>query len=585
MAKTQIQTQSTHSVSNAVVRNLDDKLSDFINVKDFGTYGTSAATDTANLQKALNAAGSAEKNLFVPAGTYLISDTLFIPAGVRVIGEGKYDYYDSSSRVNGTLFKTNGNGLSSKKKWTDITGSDAADDTPMFVALGNGVYLENVTLLRDATTITLDNPETYWTIGILYPCVKQCGFSGLQAFDFTDAAVYLDATWSNLNIFQTGLVPDGMTLEPNTGMNEFIGRDFLLNSKSDSTGFGIKIQGSTRNPDSFNAQDASSNPWIYGWGGASDVVFENGRVSNISVDGALKNAAKALQGIRFVNVDIRAGSRPTMLNLDRANRIEFVGGYGEASSTTLVKLTSNTGKISFFGGRYTDTNIAFNGSALGISLDSNASSFENISTNSNIRDILSIFDYDGNLANRAISWRGSTISSSSINFEEGGKLDDLTTGNLIIDGNTGHTGIRFMASHWRPRDAGADINNHVALGHGDFRFSLLYAGTATNVSSDRNLKQDIADLTAAEKKVAVACKGLLKKFRFKDAVATKGDAARIHFGIIAQDLEDAFKAEGLDASRYGMFCSDTWTDEQTGQQITRLGVRYSELLAFVISSI
>ena len=27
----------------------------------------------------------------------------------------------------------------------------------------------------------------------------------------------------------------------------------------------------------------------------------------------------------------------------------------------------------------------------------------------------------------------------------------------------------------------------------------------------------------------------------------KGDDARIHFGIIAQDLQDAFKAEGLDA--------------------------------------
>ena len=33
----------------------------------------------------------------------------------------------------------------------------------------------------------------------------------------------------------------------------------------------------------------------------------------------------------------------------------------------------------------------------------------------------------------------------------------------------------------------------------------------------------------------------------------KGDDARIHFGIIAQDLQDAFEAEGLDAGRYGMF--------------------------------
>ena len=64
----------------------------------------------------------------------------------------------------------------------------------------------------------------------------------------------------------------------------------------------------------------------------------------------------------------------------------------------------------------------------------------------------------------------------------------------------------------------------------------------------------------------------------------KSDKARIHFGIIAQDLEDAFKAEGLDASKYAMFCSDTWTDID-GKEQTRLGVRYSELLAFIISAI
>ena len=41
-------------------------------------------------------------------------------------------------------------------------------------------------------------------------------------------------------------------------------------------------------------------------------------------------------------------------------------------------------------------------------------------------------------------------------------------------------------------------------------------------------------------------------------MAAKGDEARIHFGIIAQDLEDAFTAEGLDAGRYGMFVKNTW---------------------------
>jgi hypothetical protein len=136
-------------------------------------------------------------------------------------------------------------------------------------------------------------------------------------------------------------------------------------------------------------------------------------------------------------------------------------------------------------------------------------------------------------------------------------------------------------------------------------------------------------MSEAETRVAVACKGLIRKFRWIDAVVEKGDDARIHFGIIAQDLQDAFAAEGLDAGRYAMFISSTWweadrvvpaveavdaTLDDEGNQITeavvavaehtaqthmmtleeapegatertRLGVRYPELLAFIIGAL
>ena len=151
------------------------------------------------------------------------------------------------------------------------------------------------------------------------------------------------------------------------------------------------------------------------------------------------------------------------------------------------------------------------------------------------------------------------------------------------------------AISWKFFDAGgailpADANggakdNAVNLGSASARMEILFAGTGTINTSDRNEKQDIETLSDAEQRVAVACKGLLRKFRWIDSVETKGDDARIHFGIIAQDLQAAFTAEGLDAARYAMFCSDTWTDEETGEERTRLGVRYSELLAFIIAAI
>ena len=159
-----------------------------------------------------------------------------------------------------------------------------------------------------------------------------------------------------------------------------------------------------------------------------------------------------------------------------------------------------------------------------------------------------------------------------------------TSGDLFI--GTGDVGIRFSdASDSIFAVSGtAGRDNAVDVGNASFRFDDVRATNGTIQTSDRNDKQDIEELSDAEKRVAVVAKGLMRKYRWKDKVAEKGDKARTHFGIIAQDLEDAFKAEGLDASKYAMFCSDTWTNDD-GKEQTRLGIRYPQLLAFIISAI
>jgi hypothetical protein len=143
-------------------------------------------------------------------------------------------------------------------------------------------------------------------------------------------------------------------------------------------------------------------------------------------------------------------------------------------------------------------------------------------------------------------------------------------------------------------------DNSQLLGSSTMRWSQVYAGTATINTSDATLKQDIENLNAAELTVATAIKGLIKKYRFTDAVNAKGDDARIHVGVIAQEVEQAFLDAGLDASRYALFCRDTWyeldgspfdsednevtADTPGAVEKTRLGIRYSELLAFVIAA-
>jgi len=151
-----------------------------------------------------------------------------------------------------------------------------------------------------------------------------------------------------------------------------------------------------------------------------------------------------------------------------------------------------------------------------------------------------------------------------------------------------NTGLGFYHSDrivFPATNAGAAQDNQIDLGYTTIRWQDIYATNGTIQTSDRNEKQDIEALSDAEQRVAVAAKGLLRKFRWKSAVAEKGDDARIHFGIIAQDLQAAFEAEGLDAGRYAMFINSTWTDEETGEERSRMGVRYSELLAFIIAAI
>ena len=138
-------------------------------------------------------------------------------------------------------------------------------------------------------------------------------------------------------------------------------------------------------------------------------------------------------------------------------------------------------------------------------------------------------------------------------------------------------------------------DNSVDLGSSSVRFDDVYATNGTIQTSDRNEKQDIEQLSDAERRVAVAAKGLLRKFKWISAVEEKGNDARIHFGVIAQDLQNAFTAEGLDAGDYAMFIKTTWWEHE-GEiytqdapegaiEKTRLGVRYPELLAFIIAAI
>ena len=188
--------------------------------------------------------------------------------------------------------------------------------------------------------------------------------------------------------------------------------------------------------------------------------------------------------------------------------------------------------------------------------------------------------------------------------------------NLSIDcTSTNHAGLTFAENSILPRRGGANADNVIALGSSGDRFDDAFVTNGVTTGSDENEKQQIANLTNAEMTAAKAISALFKTFKWNDAVAAKGDAARTHTGVMAQQVATALTDAGLDASNYAFWCSDTWwetstdvpaveADEEAGieaqdaytridtyytadeapegaTQRTRFGIRYAELLAFI----
>lgn len=275
--------------------------------------------------------------------------------------------------------------------------------------------------------------------------------------------------------------------------------------------------------------------------------------------------------------------------------------------------------------------IVFNGSAWqrleggssGNFVDLSATGAVSLPTGTGINNATPNSYYSTDLVVGAGGDGGITIASSATNvsaylmFADGTSGSDRFRGqiryNHATDAMTFATDAsgRMTISKFGDVTPAVDANQN--FGSGALRWQTIYASTPTINTSDARSKRDVESISDAEKRVALAIKAQMRKFRFVDAFERKGDGARIHFGVIAQEVEAAFIAEGLDPSRYGLFCYDEWQDEfepvyrqevkinEDGKEIivhvdtgevkkvlsagNRYGVRYEELLAFIIAAI
>lgn len=539
----------------------------YVSVRDFGATGDGTTDDTANILAALESAAASNRTLFFPIGDYIVSDTIPLD--------------DGSSSFYGVF----------------VEGEDI-----------HGCRI----LFQPATSTT--------------PCFTMIGGSG----DHTNKGI------KNLTIVpDTGFSGDGVGLFIN-GQDFARVSDFVV----EDLNYGIRVTNTTAGTfsefNSFFRVRLVNN--VYGIAferNGGDASFHGNRLYDFEInipDGGYGIYIAGISGSAFlyncyfrVNLFGGTGTR-TGIYVDN-NNTDHNFGFITCEATIYLESTA-TGEFHFRGGFENLGTINYT------VVNDGSFKFDNIRNNSNYTDANissysplplppSTVDRDGNgdfpCIHRVAGTNIESVAIASYNFAGNGlfvggiplsgKLEDFVLGaylwrngfKLETHSTAGFKikadGIEYFQVY-NGDMIGPSIDNTFNAGNATYRYKEVFAVSGAINTSDEREKQDFTALTESERKVAIKIKGLIKKYKFISAVEKKGDNARWHIGVIAQEIVTAFESEGLNAFEYGAVCYDKWDskeekrDEVTGdiiQEKMEAGDRYSiradELLFFMMSAL
>lgn len=118
------------------------------------------------------------------------------------------------------------------------------------------------------------------------------------------------------------------------------------------------------------------------------------------------------------------------------------------------------------------------------------------------------------------------------------------------------------------------VDNSYPFGLPAYRATVVYASSGAINTSDAREKS--VPLTIDDAVLDAWGDVQLICYKWLSAIQQKGeDFARWHFGVIAQQVRDAFTARGLDGTRYGLLCYDEWQDEYQSVISTQIN-KYGE---------
>jgi hypothetical protein len=392
---------------------------------------------------------------------------------------------------------------------------------------------------------------------------------------------------------------------------------------------------------------------IFGTGsGNARVLIEGESGADPYINFLANNAQHWAIGIDDSDSDKFKISRNSALGTNDAFAIDTSNNVGIGTSSPATKLDVDGGansdqatfsgtagrglKISTFSGGAADEGVDFNAQASGstqvMSFSTGGSEKARLNGSGHllVNKTSSDLDSVGHQLNGGGSWAQHGRSQNpplylARNTDDGDiavfRHDSVTVGRIgTVSNNTFFSGANFGmrtagSGLVAVTTAGALADNTYDLGESGTRWDDVRATNGTIQTSDETEKQNIASLTSAEITAATAISKLFKTYKWKDKVAAKGDAARTHTGVVAQQVQTAMSDAGLDVSKYAFWCLDTWwekdvevaaveANEEEGREAadaytrtdtystkdeapdgaterTRLGVRYPELLAFI----
>ncbi len=144
-------------------RTVQDRLDDWASIKNFGVYGNGVDWDLRKFQFAidrvfLNTAGynpHPRTVLHAPAGTYVLTGTVYLPANTTIVGDGPGRTVFVLTTNSGALFKTMAIDSTNGENPLDFDGGSGEGSNFTTSTAAVNIHLEGLTLTVDPTMTTI----------------------------------------------------------------------------------------------------------------------------------------------------------------------------------------------------------------------------------------------------------------------------------------------------------------------------------------------------------------------------------------------------------------------------------------------